>query len=304
MIMGGWKETSILLIVYILEGEGLMANITKQKRDQMIAFLEELKREHSDDASVRAFNEIENHLTEKKFGLVFEEHTEFVDEMLLENIPVLSADDEKRICRDEKLPWNFILEGDNLQALYLLEKTHLGKIDCVYIDPPYNTGARDWKYNNDYVEKTDVFRHSKWLSMMQTRLKITRRLMNPQDSILTGTGKTRGVLEKNGYSNVYRVTGYLRDVLDGVRADKNNLTINDLYNSWVQLKRGLKDNTFSNYKYMYTMFVEPDFGKSRLVDLKRSDVRGFYNYLADERNVQVNTIDSIHTVCAPGGARR
>ena len=67
----------------------------------------------------------------------------------------------------------------------------------------------------------------------------------------------------------------LRDVLDGVRADKNNLTINDLYNSWVQLKRGLKDNTFSNYKYMYTMFVEPDFGKSRIVDLKRSDVRGF-----------------------------
>lgn len=88
----------------------------------------------------------------------------------------------------------------------------------------------------------------------------------------------------------------LRDVLDGVRADKNNLTINDLYNSWIQLKRGLKDNTFANYKYMYTMFVEPDFGKNRLVDLKRSDVRGFYNYLADERNVQVNTIDSIHTV--------
>ena len=88
----------------------------------------------------------------------------------------------------------------------------------------------------------------------------------------------------------------LRDVLDGVRVDKSNLTINDLYSSWLQLKRGLKDNTFANYKYMYTMFVEPDFGKSRIVDLKRSDVRGFYNHLADERNVQVNTIDSIHTV--------
>ncbi len=88
----------------------------------------------------------------------------------------------------------------------------------------------------------------------------------------------------------------LRDVLDGVRADKNNLTINDLYNSWIQLKRGLKDNTFANYKYMYTMFVEPDFGKNRIVDLKRSDVRGFYNYLAEESNVKVNTIDSIHTV--------
>lgn len=138
-----------------------MANITKQKRDQMIAFLEELKREHSDDASVRAFNEIENHLTEKKFGLVFEEHTEEVDELLVDNIPVLSEDKEKRLCRNKEKSWNFILEGDNLQALYLLEKTHCGKINCIYIDPPYNTGARDWKYNNDYVEKTDVFRHSK-----------------------------------------------------------------------------------------------------------------------------------------------
>lgn len=88
----------------------------------------------------------------------------------------------------------------------------------------------------------------------------------------------------------------LRDVLDGVRADKNDLTINDLYNSWIQLKRGLKENTFSNYKYMYTQFVEPNFGKNKLVDLKRSDVRSFYNYLADEMHVQVRTIDSLHTV--------
>ncbi len=88
----------------------------------------------------------------------------------------------------------------------------------------------------------------------------------------------------------------MRDVLNGIKADKNNLTINDLYYSWVKLKRGLKDNTFVNYKYMYQQFVEPDFGKNKLVDLKRTDVRGFYNYLADERHVKVNTIDSLHTV--------
>ena len=88
----------------------------------------------------------------------------------------------------------------------------------------------------------------------------------------------------------------LRDVLDGVKVDKNNLTVNDMYNSWIQLKRGLKENTFSNYKYMYKMFVEPDFGKNRITDLKRSDVRGFYNFLAEEKHVQINTIDSIHTV--------
>ncbi|MBQ3850066.1 MAG: site-specific DNA-methyltransferase, partial [Clostridia bacterium] len=84
-------------------------------------------------------------------------------------------------------PWNFIIEGDNLQALYLLEKTHRGKVDCIYIDPPYNTGARDWKYNNDYVDGNDQYRHSKWLSMMKSRLLVAKRLLNPRDSVLIVT---------------------------------------------------------------------------------------------------------------------
>ena len=88
----------------------------------------------------------------------------------------------------------------------------------------------------------------------------------------------------------------LRDILDGVRGDKKDLTINDLYHRWGQLKRGLKDNTFQNYRYMYTQFVEPDFGKSRIADLKRTDVRAFYNALADERHLKTSTIDSVHTV--------
>ena len=164
-----------------------MANITKQKRDEMLAFLEQLKADHNDDASIRAFNEIQNHLTEKKFGLVFEEHTEEVDEKLLTHIPVLCADKDRRLCKDESKPWNFIIQGDNLQALYLLEKTHRGKVDCIYIDPPYNTGARDWKYNNDYVDGQDVYRHSKWLSMMKSRLMVAKHLLNPQNSVLIVT---------------------------------------------------------------------------------------------------------------------
>lgn len=156
-----------------------MTNITKQKRDKMIAFLEELKKQHSDDDSVRAFNEIENHLKEKKFGLVFEEHMEEVDELLLDNIPVLCEDTQRKICKNPEKPWNFLIEGDNLQALYLLEKTHRGKISCIYIDPPYNTGAKDWKYNNDYVDKKDVYRHSKWLSMMNARMAIAKKLLTP-----------------------------------------------------------------------------------------------------------------------------
>jgi integrase len=88
----------------------------------------------------------------------------------------------------------------------------------------------------------------------------------------------------------------LRDALDGIRADKNDITINDLYYRWVQLKKGLKHNTFQNYKYMYTQFVKPDFGEMHIVDLKRSDVRAFYNHLADSQHVKANTIDNIHTV--------
>lgn len=164
-----------------------MANLSKMKRDEMIAFLDELKKTHSDDASIRAFNMIENHLREKKYGLVWEEHSEEVDELLEENIPVLTADPERRLCKDESLPWNFIIEGDNLQALYLLEKTHRGKVDCIYIDPPYNTGAKDWKYNNDYVDGNDVYRHSKWLSMMKNRLLLAKHLLNPDNSVLIVT---------------------------------------------------------------------------------------------------------------------
>lgn len=161
-----------------------MANLSKQKRDRMLAFLEELKKTHDDDASIQAFNEIENHIREKKYGLVWEEHSEKVDELLKNNIPILCEDKDRRLCKDKNLPWNYIIEGDNLQALYLLEKTHRGNVDCIYIDPPYNTGAKDWKYNNDYVDGNDVYRHSKWLSMMKSRLLVAKRLLNPSTGVL------------------------------------------------------------------------------------------------------------------------
>ncbi|MEA4899801.1 MAG: DNA methyltransferase [Christensenellaceae bacterium] len=83
--------------------------------------------------------------------------------------------------------WHTLIEADNYHALQLLEYLYAGKVDCIYIDPPYNTGARDWKYNNDYVDGNDTYRHSKWLSMMQKRLKIAKKLLNPQDSVLIVT---------------------------------------------------------------------------------------------------------------------
>lgn len=83
--------------------------------------------------------------------------------------------------------WHTLIEADNYHALQLLEYLYAGKVDCIYIDPPYNTGAKDWKYNNDYVDNNDQYRHSKWLSFMQKRLKIAKKLLNPKDAVLIVT---------------------------------------------------------------------------------------------------------------------
>lgn len=83
--------------------------------------------------------------------------------------------------------WHTLIEADNYHALQLLEYLYAGKVDCIYIDPPYNTGAKDWKYNNDYVDGVDAYRHSKWLSMMQKRLKIAKNILNPTSSVLVVT---------------------------------------------------------------------------------------------------------------------
>lgn len=83
--------------------------------------------------------------------------------------------------------WHTLIEADNYHALQLLEYLYAGKVDCIYIDPPYNTGAKDWKYNNDYVDGNDAYRHSKWLSFMQRRLKLAKKLLNPKDSVLIVT---------------------------------------------------------------------------------------------------------------------
>ena len=83
--------------------------------------------------------------------------------------------------------WHTLIEADNYHALQLLEYLYAGKVDCIYIDPPYNSGARDWKYNNDYVDSNDTYRHSKWLSFMQKRLLLAKRLLNPHDAVLIVT---------------------------------------------------------------------------------------------------------------------
>lgn len=121
----------------------------------------------------------------KKYGLVWEEKTEDVEEKLRNELPVLNEVNERAIIsEDDKAPNHIIIEGDNLEALTILSYTHERKIDVIYIDPPYNTGNKDFVYNDSYVDSDDSFRHSKWLSFMNKRLKIAKRLLSDKGIIL------------------------------------------------------------------------------------------------------------------------
>lgn len=156
-----------------------MPNLSQQKRERMMAFLRKIKDEHKDDDEMLiALGEIENELASKKYGLVWEQHEEAVDVMMQDNIPVFTEVPEREIAAAPEQGYNFILEGDNLHSLRLLEKTHSGQIDLIYIDPPYNTGKEDFIYDDNYISEEDSFRHSKWLSFMEKRLRIGRRLLS------------------------------------------------------------------------------------------------------------------------------
>lgn len=126
--------------------------------------------------------------TKKKYGLVWEDKPEKVEEQLRTKLPILKEVKERAIINDtetEKHPNHILIEGDNLHALTALTFTHENKIDIIYIDPPYNTGKKyEFKYNDKYVNKDDDFRHSRWLSFISKRLKIAKKLLQDDGLIL------------------------------------------------------------------------------------------------------------------------
>ena len=121
---------------------------------------------------------------QKKYGLVWEDKPEDVEERLREELPVLIEDTGKAIISEEAdAPNHILIEGDNLEALTALAYTHEGQIDIIYIDPPYNTGNKDFVYNDQFVDKEDSYRHSKWLSFMAKRLRIAKQLLSDKGVI-------------------------------------------------------------------------------------------------------------------------
>lgn len=156
-------------------------NISKRHREDLLRKIMEIREffNRSDDKNAVRLRQFADLLARevrgKKYGLVFEEHRERADVELENNLPILKENAKRFIDHGGEM--NFLIEGENLAALKLLEKTHRNRVDFIYIDPPYNTGNKDFIYNDSYVDAKDTFRHSKWLSFMEKRLKIARTLL-------------------------------------------------------------------------------------------------------------------------------
>lgn len=166
----------------------MSTNISKQKREDLLnkikairAFISAAPQDENTGNLLSYLSDLEKDVNGKKYGLVFEEHREEIDEVLDTHTPVLT--EEKDLFIDNGGQMNFLIEGDNLASLKLLEKTHKGKIDLVYIDPPYNTRKKDFIYDDVFVDKNDLFAHSKWISFMQKRLSIAKKLLSDEGFI-------------------------------------------------------------------------------------------------------------------------
>ena len=166
----------------------MSTNISKQKREDLLnkikairAFISAAPQDENTGNLLSYLSDLEKDVNGKKYGLVFEEHREEIDEVLDTHIPVLT--EEKDLFIDKGGQMNFLIEGDNLASLELLKKTHKGKIDLIYIDPPYNTGNKDFIYDDIFVDSEDSFKHSKWVSFMSERLTIAKKLLSNEGAI-------------------------------------------------------------------------------------------------------------------------
>lgn len=166
----------------------MSTNLSKLKRNDLLAKISAIRayisaapQDENTGSLLVYLSDLEKDVNGKKYGLVFEEHQEAIDTVLAEHTPVLTEEPELFIDKGGEM--NFLLEGDNLAALRLLEKTHRGRIDLIYIDPPYNTGNKDFVYDDCFVDAQDTFRHSKWLSFMSKRLELAKHLLSERGVI-------------------------------------------------------------------------------------------------------------------------
>lgn len=202
----------------------------------------------------------------KKYGLVWEDKPEDVEERLKDSLPVLTEVKERAIISDSPdAPNHILIEGDNLEALTALSYTHEGKVDVIYIDPPYNTGNKDFTYNDNYVDGEDSYRHSKWLSFMNKRLKIAKRLLKESGVIFIS-------IDDNEYAN-------LKLLCDEVFGE-SNLVASICRQAIKGGSRALNIKSVHDYVLIYAFnqsLLNPFTGEEKeKIDFNLQDEKGYY----------------------------
>lgn len=160
----------------------------------------------------------------KTYGLVWEDKPEDVEERLRDELPILTEVPERAILSEDKdAPNHILIEGDNLEALATLAYTHEGKIDVIYIDPPYNTGNKDFIYNDSYVDKEDSYRHSKWLSFMSRRLNIAKKLLSERGVIFISIDDNEQAQLKLLCDEIFKASNYIGTIIWKKKTNGNNM---------------------------------------------------------------------------------
>jgi len=191
-------------------------------------------------------------LKKSKLGLVFEDKPEDVVEQCQKQVPVLKEVVKNRINLGNGFVDNLLIQGDNYLALSVLNYTHKKNIDLIYIDPPYNTGAKNWKYNNDYVDKDDEYRHSKWLSFMRHRFNLAKNLLKDDGVLICA-------IDHNEQE-------HLGVMLDSIFPTYEKVCVTIIHNPG-----GIQGDNFS-YTHEYAYFVFPQGGKY-ISRVDRDDVK-------------------------------
>lgn len=228
--------------------------------------------------------------TKKKYGLVWEDKPEDVEEQLRNNLPVLREVVEKRILSSPPLEGiegrnHILIEGDNLHALTALTFTHEGKVDVIYIDPPYNTGNNDFWYNDNYINKDDGYRHSKWLSYMDKRLRIAKKLLNEEGLIFISIDDNEQSQLKLLCDEIFYEKNFVGNICQKSRHSiSNDLIISQNHNFLLVYSKNFQ-NIFQR-KNDFRLTKEVDVSKFKNPD---NDPRGPY---------KINPVDG------PGGARK
>lgn len=268
-----------------------IGNISKQKREDLLAKIKEIRtfisaapQDENTGNLLSYLSDLEKDVNGKKYGLVFEEHREDIDEVLDTHTPVLSEYSELFINNGGNM--NFVIEGDNLASLQLLEKTHKGKIDLIYIDPPYNTMSTGFTYSDTLVDNGDDYRHSKWTSFMKHRLERARTLLSPTGCIFISIDDNEFAALKLVCDEVFGwqnfVTSCMWQKIHSIKNDAKYISVNHDY-IFVYAKNieMLKFNLLDRTEEMNNRYKNPDNdprGPWQSGDLVANEIRANGNY--------------------------